>query len=230
MEKQRYKALFFDLDDTVIDTTYSVNLLLRQTLREFGIEPEDKIIHDIRAIGAELWEEFRRGEIDRPALHRLRFVRLFDKYKFEAPCDALSEAYLARINDAHVKIAGADNTCAKLFKKYDLYIASNGELEIQKHKLKRAGLMQYFKDLYISDEIGYLKPDHRFFETMLARAGCEPESALMIGDSIKADIEGAAAAGMDTCLIDYHKADRSSLEGAPTFIIDTLPELLDILL
>lgn len=52
-----------------------------------------------------------------------------------------------------------------------------------------------------SAEHGYMKPHHSIFHAALAQAGVAPGHALMVGDSLKADIEGALAAGMRAILL-----------------------------
>jgi HAD superfamily hydrolase (TIGR01509 family) len=59
-----------------------------------------------------------------------------------------------------------------------------------------------FRDVIISEEAGYGKPDLRFYEAALAAAGCRAEEILYIGDSPKLDVEPALKAGMRTLLID----------------------------
>jgi HAD superfamily hydrolase (TIGR01662 family) len=52
-----------------------------------------------------------------------------------------------------------------------------------------------------SAEHGFMKPHPSIFETALSRAGVEARDAIMVGDSLKADIEGAVAAGMRGILL-----------------------------
>ena len=52
-----------------------------------------------------------------------------------------------------------------------------------------------------SAEHGYMKPHRSIFDTALAKAGVQPEEAVMVGDSIKHDIEGALALGMRAVLL-----------------------------
>jgi putative hydrolase of the HAD superfamily len=52
-----------------------------------------------------------------------------------------------------------------------------------------------------SAEHGYMKPHRSIFETALAKAGVAAADAMMVGDSIKHDIEGALAAGMRAVLL-----------------------------
>jgi putative hydrolase of the HAD superfamily len=52
-----------------------------------------------------------------------------------------------------------------------------------------------------SAEHGYMKPHRSIFERALAHAGVAAGEAIMVGDSLKADIEGAVAAGMRAVLV-----------------------------
>ena len=51
-------------------------------------------------------------------------------------------------------------------------------------------------------DIGYDKPDIRFYQEALRRAGLKPGEVLMIGDSMTTDIEGAKNAGMHALFFD----------------------------
>jgi len=52
-----------------------------------------------------------------------------------------------------------------------------------------------------SAELGFLKPHPAIFEAALAAVGEPAEAAVMVGDSVKADIEGARQAGMRAVLV-----------------------------
>ena len=52
-----------------------------------------------------------------------------------------------------------------------------------------------------SGAVGLSKPDPAFFRLAAARAGVPPGKSLMVGDSYRADVEGARSAGMDAILI-----------------------------
>jgi putative hydrolase of the HAD superfamily len=52
-----------------------------------------------------------------------------------------------------------------------------------------------------SKEHGYLKPHVSIFEEALLRAGAEAATSVMVGDSLKADVQGALAAGMRAVLL-----------------------------
>ncbi len=61
-----------------------------------------------------------------------------------------------------------------------------------------------------SAQLGYLKPHPAIFEAALAAVGVPAASAVMVGDSVKADIEGARQAGMRAVLLRRNGAGLSS--------------------
>jgi HAD superfamily hydrolase (TIGR01549 family) len=67
-----------------------------------------------------------------------------------------------------------------------------------------------------SAEHGYMKPHRSIFDAALAKAGVGAAESVMVGDSLKHDIEGALAAGMGAVLL------RRSGE-TPAHVPDGLP-------
>jgi putative hydrolase of the HAD superfamily len=63
------------------------------------------------------------------------------------------------------------------------------------------GLDRYLDFVLASGAVGVSKPNPAFFRIALERAGVEPAEALMVGDSLRADVQGAQAAGMDGVLL-----------------------------
>jgi len=61
-----------------------------------------------------------------------------------------------------------------------------------------------------SAEHGFLKPHPSIFETALAALGVDAREAVMVGDSVKHDIEGARRAGMRAVLVRRHGDGMSS--------------------
>lgn len=80
---------------------------------------------------------------------------------------------------------------------YRLFILSNGFRELQYRKMKSAGLDPFFRKIILSDDIGLLKPDPRFFHFALSATQSLPRECLMIGDNLRTDILGAHHAGID---------------------------------
>jgi putative hydrolase of the HAD superfamily len=77
-------------------------------------------------------------------------------------------------------------------------------------------------------EHGYMKPHPSIFERALERAGVTAAEAMMVGDSLKHDIEGALAAGWRAVLL-RRSGERPASVDPRVSVIATLPELLPLL-
>ncbi len=111
-----------------------------------------------------------------------------------------------------------------------LGIVSNIDQEQLDHLTELAALDRFFDCLISSERAGSCKPDQQIFERALELAGCAPEEALFVGDSIPQDIAGANRAGLRSVLI-WHcdGVEPPDREPRPRHVIRRIPELLDLL-
>jgi len=82
-----------------------------------------------------------------------------------------------------------------------LIVLSNANGTIRK-MFENQGIAQWFSDIIDSGEEIAEKPDPRFFEIALGRAGANRETTLHVGDMYFVDVRGARAAGIRAALID----------------------------
>jgi putative hydrolase of the HAD superfamily len=96
-------------------------------------------------------------------------------------------------------------------------------------------LARHFETLIISARVGYLKPHRGIFEHALQVMGVSPDRAVHVGDSVRADVEGARAVGISPVLIDrsthVHAHHNDALPHDVPVITDLfgLLDLLDVL-
>jgi FMN phosphatase YigB (HAD superfamily) len=102
-----------------------------------------------------------------------------------------------------------------------------------KQWLSRANLDQYFKWIVTSSEVGYRKPDQRFFALPLRECECAADEVLFIGNQMNSDIKGANICGIDSVLLTgpaYRSIDDDLDPTAkPTFKIEHLEQLPNLL-
>ena len=55
------KFVFLDLDDTILDFHKAERIALSKTLRAFGAEPEEHLLHRYHLINKAHWEMLERG-------------------------------------------------------------------------------------------------------------------------------------------------------------------------
>lgn len=115
----------------------------------------------------------------------------------------------------------------KLHGRYRMGIISNGIGEAQRGRLKTGALDHYFDHLFISDEVGYYKPQREIFDTAVRTLCVDHTEVLFVGDSLQDDYHGAAGAGIDFC---YYNplAKRLDESFKPAYMIHSLSELIQM--
>jgi FMN phosphatase YigB (HAD superfamily) len=96
-----------------------------------------------------------------------------------------------------------------LYKKYICCIASNAgcsDTALMRKALERVGAEKYFHYFFTSKDLGYEKPDTRFFQEIANEIKIDPRDCLMIGNDYKKDISGAKAIGMKTIFFNEKKS------------------------
>ncbi|PKP53267.1 MAG: HAD family hydrolase [Bacteroidetes bacterium HGW-Bacteroidetes-1] len=101
-------------------------------------------------------------------------------------------------------VPGAKAALEDLSKRYCCIIATSAnhsDTNEMKLALDRVGAVQYFHQFYSQKELGFKKPDIRFFEEVIKNSGFAANEIAMIGDLYEKDIIGAKAAGLTTVLL-----------------------------
>lgn len=217
----RYKAVFIDIDDTLLDYIpccreafdYALQELKAKKYASCAPTSEDNLFSLFFAISGRLFSEAKHG------LHTVAEVmELYPKefieragYPLEA-VDPFKHAFRFAWGKTHTLVPEAEEMLECLQNKgYRLFAASNSFGHLQRSRLEHAGILHYFEDTYISMDIGYDKPDIRFYQEALRRCGLLAQEVLMIGDSMTTDVIGAQAAGLDALFFDRQKASLLEL-------------------
>ncbi|MES1038762.1 YjjG family noncanonical pyrimidine nucleotidase [Peribacillus simplex] len=225
----RYKALFFDMDDTLLDFQKAESDALRLLFKEQQMLYTPQAEAHYKTINQNLWKSFEKGEISRDEVINTRFLTFFKEYGRAVDGVALEKTYRRYLEQGHQEVNGAHELVAILELHYDLYIVSNGVSRTQDKRLRDSGLHAYFKQIFISEDTGYQKPMKEFFDYVFASIPYfKPEQGLIIGDSLSADIRGGQLAGMDTCWFNPEwKQNETGIE--PTYEIQKLSDLYSII-
>ena len=104
----------------------------------------------------------------------------------------------------HEVFADVPPALAELSCTHVLALVTNGASCLQREKLAASGLAGFFAAVVISGDLGVGKPDAAVFAHAVAQLGCHSADAVMIGDSLERDVEGAVAAGLGAVWINRH--------------------------
>ncbi|MDF2937255.1 MAG: family hydrolase [Paenibacillaceae bacterium] len=200
-----YKALMFDLDDTLYDFSGNWELAIRKTFQEHRLTAA---LDQLSAVAAfNHYSSFHWSLVHRGAIS-------FDEYRFKrlgsALADfgiALSEVEFSDFNTFFIEnnlqlICPNEADIRQMAwwsERYRLGIITNGPADLAAEKIKRLGLDGFIPEeqIVVSERTGYFKPQAEIFRCGLNRLGVQSHEAVFIGDSWKDDVEGAMGAGVD---------------------------------
>lgn len=196
-----YQTIFLDLDDTILDFTSSQRTAFKRVVEELGLAYDNKLMNHYQIYNQSLWQLVEENRLTKSDLMNSRFPGFFSEYgiKIEgAEIDHLFRDYLA---DGADLVPGARQLLDDLRTAgRTIYAASNGIYQTQINRLTRAGIMDRFDDLFISEQLGYNKPHAGFFEMAFKQIGnIHKQESLMVGDSLSSDIKGANAVNLPVC-------------------------------
>lgn len=92
-------------------------------------------------------------------------------------------------------------------------------------RIKSADIAQYFENIFISEAIGYEKPDIKFFESCFEMINkFDKNQTVIVGDNLKADIKGGQQAGIKTIWYNPKKLLCENI--IPEYQINSLYDLI----
>ena len=224
--------IFFDLDNTLLDFDRGEARALSRAFRQFGIDPTPSVLARYHDINLRQWELLEEGKLTKDQVLTRRFDLLFAELGVSCDSQAVCDLYESFLAEEHDFIPGALELLEALSPRYSLHLATNGASAVQRRRLADAGILTYFQNIFISEEVGFHKPSPAFFLACFAAIpGFDHTSALMVGDSLTSDIRGGRNAGLRTCWFDHlgrpYRPDI--LPDYTVAALDQLPALLDTL-
>lgn len=217
-----YKAMLFDLDDTLLNRDRAVDKMFCLVLEKCYEDVEHSVqqqmlkkfkVYDKRDYGysdkTKVLESFFD---DFPPKYRLPRSNIQEFWNKHFPhCFSIDQNTIDIVNTIkrHMKVA----------------IITNGLTVRQKAKIMNTNLNSCFEIVVISEEAGFSKPDKRIFEIALNKLGVQPEEALFVGDDIEKDIGGCQSTNIKGIWFNPYMLENDA-EIIPYAEIDSLDRLL----
>lgn len=230
----RYRHVFFDLDHTLWDFRTNSRETLRELYVELGLliagvpDPED-FVATYEKINAELWQRYESGRLEKSVLRVARFDETLKRFGVHDATLAgtLGHEYLERCPRRSALNPGVLDLLRSLQGRVGLHVITNGFQEVQEVKLESGGIRGFFSMVLTSERAGARKPDTVIFHEALRMAGSRSWEAIMVGDDIRADMQGARDAGIDQA---HFVAEGEHPDAEATYRFSHFQELRPLLL
>ena len=223
--------IFFDLDHTLWDFDKNSDLTFFKILKKNDISIDvSKFLNCYHPINRKYWEMYRLNKVSKADLRYFRLSDTFKKLNYDINDNLINQLaidYIEHLSDFNHLIPDTLTVLDLLKSKYKMHIITNGFKEVQKRKLQKSDLIEYFETITISEDVGVKKPHKLIFDHALTAANANVENSVMIGDNFNADILGALGVGMKAIYYDFHKTNEQERENL--IIIKNLKELIKIL-
>lgn len=221
-------VVFIDIDDTLLDFTKCANDAIKSACNKFGVPYTTTLVDTFHPINLDLWHRLEKKEVTKEKLFDTRFQIVFDKLGIKADGIAFETAFRENFHESAILVDGARDLLEYLRSKYKVYVASNASMHQQTNRMKRAELNGYIDGYFVSEEIGFPKPQKEFFDACFkALPDVKPQDVVMIGDSLSADIKGACEYGLKT--IWYNHRNEPTAGVKCDYIVSRLSEVKNIL-
>jgi putative hydrolase of the HAD superfamily len=236
---RRIDLVLFDLDDTLHDDTYAYTSAAEEVAREVAAE------HGIDALALKsAYVAESEG-----FWHRLSPLDLKVKLAglrasmWQAALDSvgaggdpeLARRSAERYNDYRKKyftlFPGAVELLRALRERgVKLGIVTNGLSETHREKIALLQISEYFDAIFLSDEVGMVKPDPLLFAHACRTLGGAPAHGAMVGDRYDRDIRGAIEAGLHTIWLNVRDEELPPGVTPPDATCSSIAEVARILL
>ena len=227
----KYKYLLWDIDGTIINFELAERAAIRSLFKRFKLgDCSDEMLMYYSQINKRYWQLMESGKIKKDKMLVERFIEFFSNKGINADIAAeFNKEYQIALCDTIVFNDDAIDIIKHQKKTCKIVIVTNGTEVVQEKKLERSGLNDIADNVFISELVGFEKPNIKFFEKVILEVGIKDlKEALIIGDSLTSDIQGGHNIGIDTCWYNPKNEENTTLLN-PTYTIRNLHELENII-
>lgn len=212
------KAVLFDLDGTLVDSVRDLAESVNLTREHYGLNrlPDATVT---AFIGNGVYNLLGKS------------LETGDQTKIQEAYEIFQGHYRTHCVDHTKPFPGAFDLLNTLKEKnVRMGVVSNKPQEFTDLVLKQLNLAPYFGVAFGPESTTNRKPHPEPLLTALRQLGVPPEDAVMVGDSI-VDIQAAQAVPLRVAVLTHGYNSREALSTAkPDWIVDSLTDLINILL
>lgn len=219
--------VFFDLDETLIETLQTNKEIFKSIRRAIGIKMSDvKFLGVFRTILRKNMLRYMQFDLnesvgidpidfyfedagyehgDLQGFKDANFKELQEALGVEIDREALESAAHDGANLYTETKPGIVEAVSYIRNYAHVGIITNGTHTAQWKKVEAAGLKDKFDDIFVSGDFGLGKPDPKFYNHIIKATNCDVSHSFMVGDNIQSDYFGSLAVGLNPIFFSKHK-------------------------
>lgn len=221
------KAVLIDIDDTIFDFEKCSKNSFLKTLEKFNLKFKEEDFSYFNKVNDILWTKQKLGEINIKEVFIKRDYLMGKYFNIDIEKGLFNDLFVKFLYDEIEMVDGIEDLLLYLSDKYKIFTASNGIYKMQENGLKKSNLDKYFDKIFVSDKIGFEKPNKKFFQKIMELTKFSNDDLIMIGDSIKSDIIGAKNSKIKS--IYFNKDGKKISDENFTYQVKNLSEIKKIL-
>lgn len=223
-----FRAVLFDLDNTLFDHLTSARGGLDTFVRSLGVELTPDLSHSWFDIERVTYDRFLSKELNFQEQRRERLRQFLPLIGHLGPVGATELAemfaiYLRSYEEAWTAFPDAVPTLQLLRSSgATVGVVTNGNHEQQAKKINRIGIKPLLDLFFSSEQMGHAKPTRSAFILPCEKMALSPSQVLYVGDNFRVDIEGARVAGLQAVHLDREGADQPKTLRSLTDLVSLL--------
>jgi putative hydrolase of the HAD superfamily len=226
-----------DLDDTLIDYSSDIVPARRAVCAEAAVRAHGlgaKALFDAISRKRDwFWSDPERHRVDRADLAAASRSIVHDSLVglgFDLPDLArdVAESYRDLRRDGATILPDSEACLGRIRRKgIGLALVTNGAGADQRAKIEQFDLARYFDHILIEGDLGFGKPDRRFYETAMEALGSRPGETWCVRDNLEWEVAAPQGLGIYSVWVDRPGSGvPQGTEVVPDRIIRTLSELM----
>ncbi|MEK4532011.1 HAD family hydrolase [Solibacillus sp. FSL K6-1554] len=188
-----YKAVVFDLDDTLLNRDHAIDNMFLIILEKCYVDVKNSERKQMLL----KFKEYDRRDYGKSNKTRV-FVSFFNEFppKYRLPSNDIQDFWNYNFPNCFSINKSTINMVNIIKQRAKVAIITNGTTQRQRAKINNTKLNSYFETVIISEEVGFSKPDKQIFELALNSLNMHPEEVLFVGDDLEKDIRGCQSANI----------------------------------
>lgn len=221
------QAVFFDMDDTIYDTSGFAAIARRAAVKS--------MVHNgLKCSEDEGYECLMEIVKEKGSNYDKHFNILTERINGEEDPLIIVNGIITYHNTKFAMLKLEPESFSILLylksKNYKVGLITNGKKLKQWEKLVRLGVYPFFDDVVTSEDVGIEKPDVEIFKIAMDHLNVTADTSIMIGNNFDTDIIGACNAGMQSMIINSDITDeQQELLDKRGYTVKKLNNLIDLM-